>query len=90
MTEINEPPRVVPLRPGRALLSDIPGMLRQTADQIENGQIKDVEYALFIIPRPGEWPAVYGWGEIKDDYTNIGILELTKIWFAQQRTERNV
>lgn len=80
--------KVVPLRPGRALLSDIPGMMRQIADQIEKGEIKDVTEVMFIIPRPGKFPDLFGWGEPMDDYMGIAVLELAKIWLIQNRTER--
>lgn len=84
-----EPPfRVVPLRQGRPLLSDISNMMRSIADRIENGEIKDVTEVMFIIPRPGNYPEIYGWGEPMDDYRAIGVLELAKAWLIQNRTER--
>ncbi len=77
---------VSPLRQGPTV-SDIPGQLRQMADQIESGEVAATS-ALFIIPADGDWPAVYGWGEHLGDHGNIAVCEMTKIWFVNNLVTR--
>lgn len=72
----------------RALITDIPGMLRQMADQIEAGDVSAAS-ALFIIPRDHDWPAIYGWGAHLGDHGNIAICEMAKAWFMQNHTVRS-
>jgi len=77
---------VVQLRPSPSL-NDIPGQLRQMADSIERGDIEAAS-ALFIIPREGDWPELYGWGEHMGDYANIALCELAKAWFIDNKVTR--
>lgn len=63
------------------LVNDIAGQLRQMADMIERGEV-EARSAMFIIPRDGDWPEVYGWGEHLGDYGNIAVCELTKAYFV--------
>lgn len=78
--------RVVPLRESPSL-SDIPGQMRQLADSIEAGELEPE--AVLCIVATGGWPIIYGWGENLGDYGNIGLLELAKTWFTNNRTERS-
>lgn len=55
-------------------------MLRNLADEIENG-VK-ASSVLVIIPRDGERPLVYGFGEHLGDHGNIAVCEMAKIWFV--------
>lgn len=77
---------VVQLRPSPSLI-DLPGQLRQMADSIERGNIEATS-ALFIIPREGDWPELYGWGEHMGDYANIALCEMAKAWFIDHKVTR--
>lgn len=79
--------KVTPLREGRALLTDIPGMMRQVADQIEQGEI-EASSMLVVVPRDGDWPRIFGWGEALSDLERIATMELAKLWFANNTTQR--
>lgn len=79
---------VEPLRGGRPLISDIPNMMRMLADRIESGDVP-AEYALCIIPRDGDFPDLFGWGEHPGDLGNIAICELAKMYFVTNLTKRN-
>jgi hypothetical protein len=70
-----------------ALLSDIPAQLRQMAEDIEAGRIHATS-AVLIIPRKGDWPAVYGWGEHMGDHANIAVCEMAKHWFVANKVGR--
>jgi hypothetical protein len=58
------------------------------ADMIESGEVK-ASSALFIIPRRGAWPSVYGWGQHLGDYGNIAVCEMTKTWFINNLVPAN-
>ena len=68
-------------------LNDIPGQLRQLADEIERGEVKATS-ALCILPQDDNWPTIFGWGEHMGDYANIGVLELAKAFFVNNTTTR--
>jgi hypothetical protein len=68
-------------------LADIPGQLRQMAEMIEAGEVEATS-ALFIIPRAGDWPKVFGWGDHLSDYGNIAVCELAKTFFMNNNTIR--
>lgn len=74
----------------RSNLSDVPGMLRKLAEDIEAGEHGDVPLCLVVLPRDGEWPAVFGFGPTGDttDAALIGHFELAKGFFVYGRTER--
>lgn len=76
----------IPLR--SALVTDIPAMLRQMADDIEAGKVK-AESALFIVPVQNHWPKIFGWGEHLGDHGNIAVCELAKAWFVNNLTKRH-
>lgn len=78
---------VVALRPGPPI-NDIPGMLRQMADRFEAGDMT-AEGVLFIVPRDGDWPQIFGWGSHLSDYGNIAVLELAKVWLVNNLTARD-
>ncbi len=79
--------KVVSLRDG-PLLNDIPGMLRRTADRIESGDVAEADVALLIIPQPGDWPRVFGFGDTTGSNDPIVILELAKAWFVNNMVKR--
>lgn len=68
-------------------LSDIPFMLRYWADLIESGE-QDATTVLLVIPQEADWPIIAGLGEHLGDLGNIATMELAKLWFAQNLTER--
>lgn len=78
---------ITPLRPGPAL-NDIPGMLRQLADQFEAGEY-DATSLLVVMPQEGDWPILFGYGEHMGDLTNIATMELAKLWFANNLSGRS-
>lgn len=70
------------------LISDIPGQLRQLADDIEKGDVK-AESVLCIVPQDGDWPIMFGWGDHLSDHGNIAICELAKTWFINNVSVRS-
>jgi len=78
---------LVSLRDHRPLISDIPAMMRKLADDIEAGTIP-AKSALFIIPRDGDWPDIYGWGDHLGDHGNIALCEIAKTLFINNLTVR--
>jgi len=78
--------KVVPLRE-RPTVSDIPGMLRKLADDIESGETM-AHAVLAIIPRDGDWPVICGFGEHLGDHGNIAVCEMAKLWFANNLVAR--
>lgn len=68
-------------------VSDIAGQLRAMADRIEAGE-QEAESALFIIPKPGDYPDIFGWGEHLGTPTNILTCELAKAWFIREYLPR--
>lgn len=68
-------------------INDIPGMLRKLAASFEAGE-ETAEGILVVIPRTGDFPAVFGYGEHLGDYANIAILDLAKTFMANSLTER--
>lgn len=68
-------------------MADIPGMLRTMADDIENGEVQ-ASSMMVIIPTDGDWPDIFGWGEHMGDYGCIGLLEIAKAFFVNNKTER--
>lgn len=69
-------------------LVDIPGQLRQLADAIEAGAHGEVASMLVLVPREGDYPSIWGWGDVSDDNRPIIQLELAKAWFILNRTAR--
>lgn len=77
---------VVPLRDGPSL-QDIPGLLRNLAAEIENGET--VARTLFIvIPRDGDYPALRGWGDVDGSRGPIEQLALAQHWLLGRLTAR--
>lgn len=79
---------VVKIRDGAPLLSDIPGMLRKVADDIEKGEHGDVTSAILVIPVDDDYPELFGWGDVDGGNNPIIQLELAKIWLLQNLTAR--
>lgn len=71
---------IVALRDGAPLLTDIPGMLRQTADQIESGEYGKVDAAFLLLPVDDGYPRVFGWGDVGGGNHPVIQCELAKMW----------
>lgn len=79
---------IVPIRaPDAVLVNDIPGQLRQLADQIESGEVEAASM-LAIIPNEGDWPTLYGWGEDLGEYGRIGVLDVMRAWLVGRKVAR--
>jgi hypothetical protein len=79
---------LVQLRDGAPLLTDIPGMLRQMADQIEAGEHGEVGTAFLILPVDDDYPSVFGWGDIEGGNDPVIQLELAKMWLLTNLVAR--
>lgn len=69
-------------------ISDVPAMLRQMADDIDSG-MHEVPWAVFLYPVAEEYPHVFAWGPVPNEYAVIGLFELAKTWMAIHSTERS-
>lgn len=74
----------------RVRLDDIPGQLRQMADDIDAGTFGPS--SLIVIAPPngddGAWPRVFGWGAVLSDMELVGLCEMAKGFFVAHRTIR--
>lgn len=80
--------KIIPLREAPPL-SDIVGMLRRLADQIEAGEWGEVETLFAVMPRPGDYPRLFGWGDIDGQSDPVIQLELAKAWLLANMTARS-
>jgi hypothetical protein len=80
--------KIVPLRDGGASLNDIPGMLRQTADQIESGKYEGATACFVVFPVKDGWPIVLGFGDVDGRNDPAIQLELAKMWLLNNLTSR--
>lgn len=71
-------------------LNDIPGMLRNMAKDIENGEYNNVESLLIVMPRIDDFPLVFGFGNVDRENQPIVQLELAKAFFINNLVNRNV
>lgn len=79
---------VVLLRDGAPALTDIPGMLRSMADEIEAGEHGDVAAAFLLLPSADGYPALFGWGDITGANDPVIQCELAKMWLLTNITSR--
>lgn len=70
-------------------LQDIPAMLRRIAEQIEAGEHGDVATAFMILPVDGDYPRVFGWGDIEGKNDPVIQLELAKMWLLTNLIARS-
>lgn len=54
--------KVVPIRDGKPLLTDIPGMLRNLADMLESGEVDAPRRAMCVLVGPVDRMTIYQWG----------------------------
>lgn len=66
----------------RTSLLDIPGMLRNIADQAEAGEFGPLCRSIIILETQGGELEVFGPGEFADTARVIGLLEMAKIQMA--------
>lgn len=80
---------IVSLRSGPTL-ADIPGHLRQLAEDIESGEYGDVQSLFVLMPIEGDYPTAFGWGDVTGQNDPIIQLELAKAWFVANIVSRGV
>lgn len=78
---------IIPIRSGPSL-NDIAGQLRALADQIEAGEYGEVETVFALMPRDGDYPTFWGWGDITGANDPVIQLELVKLWLLTNMTQR--
>jgi hypothetical protein len=76
------------IREAAPALTDIPGMLRRTADRIEAGELGDVSSAFVLVPAPGDYPKIFGFGDIERGNDPIIQFELAKLWLLTNLVHR--
>lgn len=81
--------KVVPFCDGKAPLTDIPAKLREMAAMIESGEHEDVSSVVVLMPVPGDYPRIYGFGELGGTQDPVMICELAKLWLLQNFVERH-
>lgn len=79
---------LVQLHDGRPPLNDIPGRLRHLADQIEKGELAP-ETMYVIMPRPKDFPRLWGFGNVDGDKHPIIQLELIRHWLVANLVVRS-
>lgn len=84
MTDLN----VVQLHDGPSL-QDIPAQLRALADRIEAGQYGQVETLITMMPKDGDFPTMWGWGDIAGQRDPIIQLNLALHWHCASLTARS-
>ena len=80
--------KVVPIRDGAPALTDIPGMLRKMADDIEAGSHGEVTSAFLLLPVPDDYPKLFGWGDATSPADVVFQYELAKAWMINNLVER--
>lgn len=78
---------VVELRPGPPL-TDVPGMLRKLANDIEVGDYGEVASAMVLIPQDGDFPLVFGFGDATNERQPLVTLQLAAHWMCQNMVSR--
>ena len=68
-------------------LNDIVSQLRKLADHIENGEV-EADGAFLLIPRPGDYPTVYGWGDVTGRNDPAVQFELARMWLMMNLVHR--
>lgn len=78
--------KVVPLAVNN--LCDVPAMLRSLADQIEAGVYGQVPSMIALMPRDGEFPVLFGWGDVEGPNHPIIQCELAKNFLVENLVTR--
>lgn len=69
-------------------LNDVSTKLRELADKIDAGKHGEVHSTFVVIPRPNDYPVIYGFGLVEGDNNPIVQLELAKVWFTNNLVGR--
>jgi len=85
---MSDKPKIVELREGRPSLADIPGRLRLMADRIERGET-EATTAYLIVPRDGDYPQLFGWGDIEGERSPIVQTALLQHWLCGNLIKRS-
>ncbi len=64
--------------------SSIVATFRRIADEIENGELGEINSALFVLDHADAPPEVYGCGEVKGTPLAVGLLEMAKCGLIDQ------
>lgn len=78
---------VVPIREGPPL-SDVVAQIRAWEDRIEAGEYGEVDAVFALMPRQGDYPTFWGWGDITGTSDPVVQLELAKLWLLMNITRR--
>lgn len=78
---------VVQLHEGPSL-NDIVAQIRAFADRIEAGEYGEVDTVFAVMPRTGDYPKFWGWGDITNVNDPVIQLELAKHWLLVNLVER--
>jgi hypothetical protein len=78
---------VVPIRDGPSL-NDVVAQVRAFADRIEAGEYGEVDAVFAVMPRAGDYPTVFGWGDINGTNDPVIQLELAKFWLLTNLVKR--
>lgn len=78
---------IVQLRPGPSF-NDIVAQVRAFADRIEAGEYGDVDTVFAVMPRAGDYPTLFGWGDIEGSNDPVIQLDLAKIWLLTNMVRR--
>ena len=70
-------------------LGDIPARMRKLADEIEAGDYGDIESASVLLPRPGDFPLIFGFGDVGGEYSPLVQLQLALHWFCSNIVARS-
>lgn len=72
------------IRGGRPKLNDIPGRLRWLADEIEQGNLEDVNSCFVILPVLWDFPGFYAYGDIDGSYNPLIHLRLAMDFWSKK------
>lgn len=86
---LDDRPKLVALHDGRPALTDVVGRLRTLADQIETGIIEDARTVIVLIPQPGKYPRVFGFGDVGGVHDPAFICEMAKLSLVLNLVERS-
>ena len=78
---------VVPLREVPSL-NDIVAQIRAFADRVKAGEYGDVDAVFAVMPREGDYPKFWGWGDISGGNDPVIQLELAKHWLLTNLVQR--
>lgn len=71
---------------GQNAINDIPTMLRALADQINSGK-QTAEAVYVIVPNPGAYPTIYGYGAYTSPEERIATLDMAKYWILREQVQ---